>query len=639
MPHRLKASILFVVSGAFFVNAALAQEKAIVGLIPKAQKPIKMDGKLTDWDGAFVTPVHVGHPDFANRGGQFLFLWDEENLYIGLRCLDQHPAHMGSDSEIWNGDAVEFYLDTRSGPQLGTEQFAPGTLHMFWTPFTKTEVRPRMGVRGLPAFKDFKLQGAEVAGATTDWGYTAEFKLPWANFPNFAAKAGEVIGIDCELCSSDGGPRVDRTFVYSSPAAVSTPSAFGRGQLVDRLDPQALKPLGRALLPLSLTKSANYAWLYGTACVSPSIEASVAKLEGKILDREGRVRKITEGSRKSLDGTGFTLWTGSWELFDLPPGIYTLELAALDKEGRVVTSRTETLLHGDLRLPPTRAPQPQARVPQPTHRDVKYGPHERNVLDFWQAESKRPAPLLVSIHGGGFLGGNKSVTPQLLKECLASGISVAAITYRFSNQAIAPAPFQDGARSIQFLRSKAKEWNIDPKRIAATGTSAGAGISLWLGFHDDMADPKSKDPASRESTRLACMVVFDGQTSYDPRFIRKLFPGKDVYKTMALAKLFDVDLEKLEELPAEKYKLFEEVSPITHLTKDDPPVLLYYTSSIGAPITNQNGIHHALFGKTLKDQMNGLGIPCEVVAGNQRLGGGTPTRPIEFLQKNLGMKK
>src|SRR5437588_1104186 len=161
-------------------TAAPAQEKPVVGLIPKAQKPVKMDGTLLGWDGAFVAPVHVGHPDFANRGGQFLFLWDEQNLYIGLRCLDQRPAHVGNDNQIWNGDAVEFYLDTRRGDKLGGAQFGPGTLHMFWTPFTKTEVKPRMQVRDLPAFKGLKLKGAEVAAVKTAWGWTAEFKLPWA---------------------------------------------------------------------------------------------------------------------------------------------------------------------------------------------------------------------------------------------------------------------------------------------------------------------------------------------------------------------------------------------------------------------------------------------------------------------------
>jgi hypothetical protein len=336
-----------VLVGVFSSGAARAQEKSVVGLIPRARQPIAMDGKLDDWEGAFVTPVHVGHPDFANRGGQFLYLWDDKNLYIGLRCLDQHPVHVGPDNQIWNGDAVEFYLDTRRGDQLGQASFGPGTLHLFWTPFTKTEVKPRIGVRDLPAFKDFKLQGAQVAAVKTPWSYTAEFKLPWANFPDFTPKAGEVLGIECELCSSDGGLRVDRTFVYSGPAAVGSPSAFGRVQLVDKIDAGALKPFGRILLPLSLTNSANYPWLHGTVCVSPTIEKAAAKLEGKVVDQDGKVRKTTAGVRKAVDGTGFTLWTGGWELFDLPPGVYTVVITASDSEGKVITSRAEKLLHGD----------------------------------------------------------------------------------------------------------------------------------------------------------------------------------------------------------------------------------------------------------------------------------------------------
>jgi len=338
---------LVVLLWLFCVAVSFAEEKPLVGLIPKAQKPITLDGKLEEWQGAFVTPVHAGHPDFANRGGQFLFLWDDQNLYIGLRCLDQKPAHVAPDDRVYDGDAVEFYLDTRRGDPLGAAQFTPGTLHMFWTPFTGTEVKPRMQVRNLPVFRDFKLQGAEVAGQKTPWGYTAEFKLPWALFPNFTAKAGEVLGIDCELCSSDGGARVDRTFVYSSPQSVSTPATFGRVQLVDKLDPQALKPFGRALLPLSLTRSANYAWLYGTVCLPPPLDGSVVKLEGKVVNREGKVRKTTTGSRKELEGSDFVLWTGSWELFDLPPGTYTLELTAFDKDNRVLTVRKVTFLHGE----------------------------------------------------------------------------------------------------------------------------------------------------------------------------------------------------------------------------------------------------------------------------------------------------
>jgi hypothetical protein len=325
-------------------SVVAAAEQPVVGLIPKAHQPIKMDGTLDGWDGAFVTPVHVGHPDYANRGGQFLFLWDDDSLYIGQRCLDRHMAHVGPDTQLWNGDAVEFYLDTRRGEQLGAKEFGPGTLHMFYTPFTGSEVKPRLAVRDLPAFRDFHLKGAQVAGRKTRWGYTAVLKLPWANFPNFKAKAGEVLGIDCELCSSDGGLRVDRTFVYSGPASVSTPAAFGRVRLVDEIDPAKLQPFGRVLLPLAVTTSKNYPHWYGTVCLSPTILKDVHKLEGRILDDRGTEKLKTDGSRRTLPGSGFVLWSGAWEMYDLPRGTYTVELRALDASNRLITSRAVRVL-------------------------------------------------------------------------------------------------------------------------------------------------------------------------------------------------------------------------------------------------------------------------------------------------------
>jgi acetyl esterase/lipase len=221
----------------------------------------------------------------------------------------------------------------------------------------------------------------------------------------------------------------------------------------------------------------------------------------------------------------------------------------------------------------------------------------------------------------------------LLRQCLESGISVVAITYRLSDQAIAPAQFHDSARAIQFIRHKAKEWNLDPTRIAATGGSAGAGISLWLGFHDDLADPDNEDLVLHESTRLTCMSVYGGQTSYDPRFIRDLFPGASTYRHSALAQLFDVDMDNLDQLPEDKYKLFEECSPITHLTKDDPPAQLIYGMSMDAV-----DIHSPRFGKALKEKMDALGIRCEVYARAEVLGGGESISTIAFVKEAFGMK-
>jgi hypothetical protein len=69
-------------------------------------------------------------------------------------------------------------------------------------------------------------------------------------------------------------------------------------------------------------------------------------------------------------------------------------------------------------------------------------------------------------------------------------------------------------------------------------------------------------------------------------------------------------------------------------------VLLIYSLPLDAEVTNQGiGIHHARFGKALQEKMDGLGIPCEVVAGGSRLGGGTPTKVMDFLKEHLGVKK
>ena len=161
---------------------------------------------------------------------------------------------------------------------------------------------------------------------------------------------------------------------------------------------------------------------------------------------------------------------------------------------------------------------------------------------------------------------------------------------------------------------------------------------MWLGFHDDLADPDNDDPVLRQSTRLTCMFVSAGQTSYDPRFIRKLFPDSDTYKHSALAQLYDVDLNNLDDLPEEKYRLFEECSPIHHLTKDDVPAMLSYGGSLDQEITNVGiGIHHARFGKALKEKMDELNIRCIVNAGGQVLGDGERISPIDFLKQEFGM--
>lgn len=124
-----------------------------------------------------------------------------------------------------------------------------------------------------------------------------------------------------------------------------------------------------------------------------------------------------------------------------------------------------------------------------------------------------------------------------------------------------------------FHQLKASGWNLDPKRFAAGGGSAGSGISQWIGFHDDMARPDSDDPVARQSTRLSCVLPINMQSTYDPREIKRLVPG-EAYKHPALLPLFarpegwDWDTGPIDEALD---RMLQDASPVNHLTRDDPP--------------------------------------------------------------------
>jgi acetyl esterase/lipase len=272
-------------------------------------------------------------------------------------------------------------------------------------------------------------------------------------------------------------------------------------------------------------------------------------------------------------------------------------------------------------------PQPPA-VSGPTLANVAYGAHERQVLDFYQAKSDKPTPLLFFIHGGGWVSGDKGFTknPGTLKQCLDAGISVVSINYRYSWQAqiagVKPpvkAPLEDAARALQFVRSKAVEWNIDKQRIGASGGSAGACSSLWLAFHSDMADPKSSDPVARESTRLWCAAVNGAQTSLDPKELKEWTPNSR-YGGHAFGFMDPKDSKTRDTRFAEFLAHREEVlpwikeySPIEHVTADDPPVYLIYAASPALGEPQKDPTHTANYGVKLQEKCKSLGVECELV--------------------------
>jgi len=262
-----------------------------------------------------------------------------------------------------------------------------------------------------------------------------------------------------------------------------------------------------------------------------------------------------------------------------------------------------------LALPGLRAEDPKPLL------DIPYGKHPRQVLDFYQAKSDKPTPVVFYIHGGGWQNGDKKTNPQPF---LDKGISVVAINYRYVKHGVedkveppVKAPLEDAARALQFVRSKAAEWNIDKKRIAATGGSAGGCSSLWLAFHDDMADPDSKDPIARESTRLYCAAVNGAQTSLDPRELREWMPnysyGAHAFGLPNFQSLID-NREKV-------LKWIKEYSPMELVTKDDPPIGLFYGGDKDAKVGDspKDPTHSPILGIKLEEKLKSVGVDVILV--------------------------
>jgi acetyl esterase/lipase len=251
--------------------------------------------------------------------------------------------------------------------------------------------------------------------------------------------------------------------------------------------------------------------------------------------------------------------------------------------------------------------------------DVSYGPHPKQVMHFWktpQAAADKPAPLLFFIHGGGWQGGDRmSGLTGMLPKLLAAGVSVVSTEYRFIKEAMdagieppVQAPLSDAARALQTVRSKAAEWQIDKARIAASGGSAGACSSLWLAFHDDMADPKSDDPVARESTRLLAAAVTGAQTTLDPVQMKEWTPnsryGGHAFGFMRNPEKRDTQFAEFLAARDRLLPVINRYSPYALVTADDPPIYLQYGAPPALGQEQKDPTHSANFGVKLKERLD-----------------------------------
>jgi acetyl esterase/lipase len=203
------------------------------------------------------------------------------------------------------------------------------------------------------------------------------------------------------------------------------------------------------------------------------------------------------------------------------------------------------------------------------HRDVEFAKigERRLLLDLYVPEkADGPLPLIVWVHGGGWQSGNK-------RNCKATGLSgkgyvVASVGYRLSGEAPFPAQIHDCKAAVRWLRANAKTYKIDPKHVGAWGSSAGGHLVALLGTSGDVKALEATELGNADqSSRVQAVCNFYGPgnivTVLKQRRVRNQKPSGAFYK------LFGGPID-------EKQDLIRLASPVTHISKDDPPFLLVH---------------------------------------------------------------
>lgn len=317
--------------------------KGVRGLVTQAPEKVVIDGSLSEWTRAYCTPLQYGAKNLENRASQFFYMWDDEAFYIGLRCLDKNQANPAGSGGLFNGDAVEFYFDARPGDQLRGKDWTTGAIHFYYTAFQGSEIKPRWEMRRGIASSNTEIKGVELAATRTPTRYEIEFKLPWANFPEFHPKLGALLAIDAELCFGDGKTRTDRTFAYGSPLSVQQPASQGLVQLVRSFDPEYLTQVGPTTFPFWVETpwvQTERGKVEAVVAIPPAFTSIVGHVEIRIHDTDGKVIKTLPALVENFgpESLGFSRAITRWSIDDFAPGSYFATAAVFARTGKVLAT-------------------------------------------------------------------------------------------------------------------------------------------------------------------------------------------------------------------------------------------------------------------------------------------------------------
>jgi hypothetical protein len=320
------------------------------GLLTLSPTKVILDGRLREWSNAFCTPVQYNHRDIENRAAQFFYMWDDEALYIGLRCLDLRQANLAALAQTYDGDAVEFYLDTRPGAELRGKDWTTGAVHLFFSAFEGEDVKPRWVMRQGIATSKTVLQGVEIGASRDDVSYEVEFKLPWKNFPGFVPRLGAVVALDAELCSGDGGKRTDRSFAYGSPLSVQQPASFAKVELVRVFDPDYLPAVGPSTFPMWVETpwvQPERAQVQAVLAIPPAFADIVGEVEIRIHDTEGRIIKTLPARIEAFGppGRGFFRAGAFWSIDEYAPNTFFATARVIARTEKPLVTVAPRMVH------------------------------------------------------------------------------------------------------------------------------------------------------------------------------------------------------------------------------------------------------------------------------------------------------
>lgn len=205
------------------------------------------------------------------------------------------------------------------------------------------------------------------------------------------------------------------------------------------------------------------------------------------------------------------------------------------------------------------------------HRDLVYAkPGGRPLhLDLvLPAKPKGPVPLVIWVHGGAWLAGNKNSVPG--NDLVQNGFAVASVQYRLSGQAIFPAAIQDVKAAVRWLRANAKKYGLDPKRFGAWGSSAGGHLVALLGTSGGEKDFESGDHL-KESSRVQAVCDWFGPTDFLKMNAQAGANSKIDHDSPGSpeSRFIGGPIQKNKDKAAR-------ANPITFVTKDDPPFLIMH---------------------------------------------------------------